>query len=54
MDGQQTLSALGRVREQFDLAALDEVDRLILIAGSVNVSVSGNLDGARIYGAINL
>jgi hypothetical protein len=47
MEGQQTLSALGRVHEQFDLPAFDEVDRLILITGSVNIGVSGNLEAAR-------
>ena len=35
-------------------AALDEVDRLILIAGSVNVTVSGNLDRAREFKVLRL
>jgi len=36
------------MHEQLDLAALDEVRRLISIAGSLNVGVSGNFNGARI------
>jgi len=50
VDGEQALFASRREHEQFDLPALNEneVDRLILITGSVNVSVSGNLEGARI------
>ena len=46
MEGQQTLSALGRVHGQFDLPAFDEA-RLILITGSVNIGVSGKLEAAR-------
>ena len=49
MDGEKALFAFRREHEQFDLTALNEVDHLILITGSVNVSVSGNLEGARIF-----
>ena len=43
MDGKETLFTFGREQQQFDLAALDEVDHLVLIAAGVNVGVSGNL-----------
>jgi hypothetical protein len=48
MDGEKTLSALGREHQQFDLPAFDEVNHLVLIAAGINVGVSGNLNGARI------
>ena len=48
MDGQQTLFTFGGEHEQFDLAALDKVNHLVLIAAAVNVTVPGNLDGTRI------
>jgi hypothetical protein len=47
--GKEALLAFGREHEQFDLAALDEVDHLILIATRVDVSVSGNLNGTGIH-----
>ena len=50
MDGQQTLFTFGGEHQQLDLAALDEVDHLVLIAAAVYVAVPGNLNGARIHG----
>jgi len=48
MDGQQALLAFGGEHKQFDLAAVNEVDHLVLIPTGVNVLVSGNLEGTRI------
>ena len=48
MNRQQTLPALGRVREQFDLAALDEVNHLVVIAAGVDVGMARNFDRTRI------
>ena len=52
MDSKQALFTLGRKQQQFDLAALNEVDRLVLIATHINVAVFRNLDGARIRGLL--
>ena len=45
MDGEKALFTFRREHEQFDLAALNEVDHLVLIATGVDVGVSRNLDG---------
>ena len=50
MDGQQTLFTLGGEHEQFNLAALNKINHLILIAAAVDVGMSGNLDGMRVGG----
>ena len=50
MNGQQALFAFGREHEQFDLAAFNKTDHLVVIATSADVGVSGNLDGAEIHG----
>jgi hypothetical protein len=42
MNDQQTFFTFRQEQKQFDLAALDEVDRVTLINGSVNVSVSAD------------
>jgi hypothetical protein len=50
MDGKEAFLTFGGEHEQFDLAALDEVDHLVLIAAGIDVSEPRNLDGVRIYG----
>ena len=50
MDGQEALFAIGGEHQQFDLAALDEIDHLVLIAAGVDVVMSGDLDRATIEG----
>jgi hypothetical protein len=37
MNDQQTFFTLGREQKQFDLAGLDEVDHLVLVAAGVNI-----------------
>ena len=39
MDGQQTFFTFGREQKQFDLAGLDEIDHLVLVAAGVNIRV---------------
>ena len=50
MDRQEALFTIGGEHQQFDLAALDEIDHIALIAAGVDVVMSGDLEGARIHG----
>lgn len=47
MDRKETLFTFGGEHEQFGLAALDQVDHLVLIVAGLNVSVSDKLNGAK-------
>ena len=38
MDGQETFFTFGREQKQFDLAGLDEIDHLVLVAAGVKRS----------------
>ena len=48
MDGQQTFFTFGREQKQFDLAGLDEIDHLVLVAAGVNIRVPRDRHGARV------
>jgi hypothetical protein len=48
VDSEEAFFTFGREQKQFDLAALDEVDHLILIAAGINIRVPGDLDGMRV------
>jgi hypothetical protein len=48
VDAQQTLSSFHGEYHQFDLAALDEINRLAWFAGGVDVVMPGDLYGAAI------
>ena len=44
MDCQQALFAFRGEHQQLDLTAFDEIDRIVLIAGGVDVGMARNLD----------
>src|SRR6185295_13815878 len=46
MDRQQALFAFRGQHQQLDLTALDEIDRIVLIASGIDVSMARNLDRA--------
>jgi hypothetical protein len=50
MDGKEAFFAIRREHKKFDLAAFDEVDRLVQVSAGVNVCMFGKLDGARVAG----
>jgi hypothetical protein len=48
MDGQQALFTFGREQKQFDLAGLNEIDHLVLVAAGVNIRVPRDRHSARV------
>jgi len=48
VDGQETFFTFGREQKQLDLAALNEIDHLVLVAAGINIRVPRERHSARV------